>query len=226
MFGRVNSWRMQNGTINQDDRGRLNDAASKISAGHLWVEDPGTVTASQIAAMCRTYARKCKGLDVLCVDYVQLVAPEPGPKSESRQQQIGKITRKLKRIAKDQNLILLSAAQLNRDSDKASREPRLSDLREAGDIENDTDVVILCHMPGAENNKARAKTTEEGEECKLLVRKNRNGPTGEADMYYFRAFSLWADKAREGADGDAPPQPRFQEFDEYNGENGDKFGSF
>ena len=112
---------------------------------------------------------------------------------------------------------------MNRDADKSGREPRLSDLREAGDIENDADIVVLCHMPGAEDDKKRAKTPEEGEECKLLVRKNRNGATGEAEMFYFRAFSLWGDKHADMGE-DKPPQPRFSEFDRYN--EGDDYGRF
>lgn len=222
MQSRVNSWKMQNGRCTAEDRASIVAASGAISQATLWVRDPGTITVSQIASMARTYRNKCRGLDVLCVDYLQLIQPEGGPKSESRQQQIGKITRRLKSIAKDQDLIVITPAQLNRDSDRSSREPRLSDLREAGDIENDADMVVMCHMPGSENDKARPKSSEEAEECKLLVRKNRNGPTGEAEMYYFRAYSLWGDRARDQHNQDTPPQPRFSEFDDYNS---DSFGT-
>jgi replicative DNA helicase len=227
MAGKVNSWKMQSGTMSNEDRKDMIDASARINQSKLWVEDPGTITVSQIAAMCRLQARRNGGLDMLVIDYVQLIEPENVTRGESRQQQLGKITRKLKQLAKNQNLIVLSAAQLNRDVDRSGREPRLSDLREAGDIEQDTDVVMLCHMPGAENESKRADSPENGEECKVLVRKNRNGPTGEASMYYFRAFSLWGDTAENEAKfADPPPPPRFSEFDEYNAESGDGYGRF
>ena len=185
MIGKVNSWRMQSGRMTTDDRQSLADAAGRIRNSGLLIADPGTITASQIGARCRSYGRKVKGgIDVLVVDYVQLITEESGTGKESRQQKIGRMTRKLKQIAKDQNLLVVTAAQLNRDTDKSGREPRLSDLREAGDIENDADVVILCHMPGAENDKKRADSPEKGEECKLLVRKNRNGPTGDVRLSF------------------------------------------
>ena len=227
MAGRVNSWKMQNGTLKSDDRKRIVEGAARYSKASLWIEDPGTITVSQIAAMCRLQARRWAGLDMVVIDYVQLIEPENVTRGESRQQQLGKITRKLKQLAKNQNLIVLSAAQLNRDVDRSGREPRLSDLREAGDIEQDTDVVMLCHMPGAENESKRAESPEHGEECKVLVRKNRNGPTGEACIYYFRAFSLWGDTAENEAKfTDPPPPPRFTEFDDYNKESGDDYGRF
>ena len=224
MVAQVNSWRMQNGRCSVDDRRRIMESAGKIGKAPLWIRDPGSITASQLAAMCRSFRRKRKGLDVLCVDYLQLIQPEAGPRNESRQQQLGKITRRLKQIAKDQDMIVIAPAQVNREPGKANREPRMSDLREAGDIENDADMVVMCHMPGAENDKNRPVKSEDGEDCKLLVRKNRNGPTGEAEMYYFRAFSLWGDKqTNEEQFSEPPPQPRFSEFDNYN-ETTDQYG--
>jgi replicative DNA helicase len=226
MVAQVNSWKMQNGRCTEGDRRHIVEAAANIAKAPLWIRDPGSITASQLAAMARSYRRKCKGLDVLCVDYLQIIQTENGPRNESRQQQLGKITRRLKQIAKDQDLIVIAPAQLNRDADRSSREPRLSDLREAGDIENDADVVVMCHMPGAEDDKKRPVKSEDGEDCKLLVRKNRNGPTGEAEMYYFRAFSLWGDKqTNEERFREPPPQPRFSEFDNYNA-NTDQYGEF
>jgi replicative DNA helicase len=228
MIGKVNSWKMQAGRVTPADRTDIVEAAARLSASSLLISDPGTITVSQIGARCRTYARKIKGgIDVLVIDYVQLIAEESAWGKESRQQKLGRITRRLKQIAKDQGVLVLTAAQLNRDVDKSGREPRLSDLREAGDIENDADVVILCHMPGAENDKKRADIAEHGEECKLLVRKNRNGPNGETDMFYFRAFSLWGDTdANVAKYAEPPPAPRFSEFDEYNQEAGDDYGRF
>ena len=225
MRSRVNSWAMLQGRLTDGERKAVISAASEASKLKLWIRDLGLATANQIAAECRLHRRRTGGLDVLCIDYLQQIQPDAGgPKNESRQQQLGRICRWLKAMAKEMDILVIVPAQLNRDPDRANREPKMSDLREAADIEQNADMVILAHLPGHEDTSKRPASSEMGEECKLLVRKNRGGPTGEAEMYFFRAFALWGDVAGTSDFEERPPQPRYLEFDRYNEQ--DEHGNF
>ena len=217
----VNTWRMRNGTMTTSDREKLIRAASKLRESSLWVPEQSGLTVSQIASMLRRQKRN-GGCDVLMVDYLQLIVAEHGNKSESRQQQIGRITRKLKQIAKEFDVAVIVAAQVNRENAKTESAPKLHHLREAGDIEADADIVVMCHMPGAYDLNKRPKNAEDGEDAQLIVEKNRNGPTGQTDMWYRRSCARWEDKAdNEDSLHKQPDAPRYSEFDDFNGATSD-----
>jgi replicative DNA helicase len=125
---------------------------------------------------------------------------------------------------------VLLLSQLNRGlASSTDGRPQLYSLRESGALEQDADLVMLLYRP-IDHNIAKVQTGPTAADVEsaeglveLILAKNRNGPTGEAEMYYFRAFSLWADKQPEGRQ-DGPPQPRFSEFDDYNNAQGDTYG--
>ena len=119
---------------------------------------------------------KCLTREIKCVmiDYVQIIRVAG---NDPRHIQIGKITKELKQIAMEFNIPIVIMAQLGRGYDKENREPRLSDLRESGDIENDSDKVIFIHLV-SENNMI------ESPPCKVIIAKNRNGKVGYFDAYF------------------------------------------
>jgi replicative DNA helicase len=123
----------------------------------------------------RTFARKMSylGLDMLIVDYIGLITPD---RAENRVQEVSKISRALKLLARELNIPLLAAAQMNRAIEtRSEKEPVLSDLRESGSIEQDSDIVIFCYRPNDDTNITNLK-----------VAKHRNGRTGIVQAYFDR----------------------------------------
>ena len=129
-----------------------------------------------------------KKLDFVVVDYLQLISADG--RLQSRENQISDISRGLKAMAKELEVPVLVLSQLNRDSEKEKREPRLSDLRESGAIEQDADVVILLgkHQKGVDVRESdmdgEASEEEDYEPIQLILAKQRNGPTGKVNLAF------------------------------------------
>jgi len=128
------------------------------------------------------------------VDYLQLIAADG--RLQSRENQISDISRGLKSMAKELDVPVLVLSQLNRDSEKEKREPRLSDLRESGAIEQDADVVMLLgkHRKGEDVREMDAggesdEQSEDFEPIVLILAKQRNGPTGKINLAFRRKFT-------------------------------------
>lgn len=191
----LDTWKLGRGRLSTDERKTIVESAGHLAEAKLWVRDPGGISASQIASLVRIYQRKMSRVDVVVIDYAQLIQAEAGSARETRQQQLGRTTRRLKQMAKDLDVLVLVAAQVNRDSAKTGRAPRLYDLREAGDLENDADVVILCHLPGTEDSTRRAERNDFPEDGMLIVAKQRNGPIADSKVHFRRSCARWEDKA-------------------------------
>lgn len=138
----------------------------------LFDEDPG-LSVARLAAKARA-ARRRGGLDLVIVDYLQLMKPE-NPRAP-RHEQVGAMSRGLKLLAKELDVPVVALSQLTRAVDSESRAPRLSDIRESGAVEQDCDVVILMHRPG--------ETRSDPELVELIVAKQRNGETGTVPLTY------------------------------------------
>ena len=200
---RVNSSRLRNGTITNDDRGRLVAHAAEISQCPLYVDDSPSRTVTEIAAAARRLKRK-SGLGMIVIDYLQLIEPD-NPK-DPRQEQVSKIARRLKGLSRELEVPLLCLAQLNRQAEASKdNKPRLSHLRESGAIEQDADVVMFIHREEyyqtSEEDRARCAG-----EADLIVQKQRNGPTGDVKLTWLRDYTRFENAA-----------PRtHEEFETYN----------
>ena len=152
-----------------DQYERINSYVERYSNMPLWVDDRERVTVEQIAAKCRSVPR----LEVAVIDYLQLV--RPSDTKVSREQQVAHISRSLKIMARELDIAVVMAAQLNRGpvKDGRPREPTIADLRESGAVEQDSDQVLLLHRDEADRDIV-----------KLICGKNRVGKTGEADLIF------------------------------------------
>lgn len=146
---------------------RIAKKTSLIQQMPVWHADVSTQTTADIRAGVRRMRRRHGRAPLVIVDYLQLLAGGEG--AERRQVKIGQDTRALKRLARDEGTTVIGMAQLNRDA--ANRQPQISDLREAGDIEQDADVVILLHWPDENDGRMLA-----------VVAKHRSGPTGAVEL--------------------------------------------
>lgn len=176
---KVDSHKVRAGKLDYHEMGRI-DKASKVS-GKLWIDDTATRTAQQIAANAiRHRARHDIGLVI--VDYIQLVEPD-NTKGANRQEQVAKISRRLKIMAKQLNVPVVALSQLNRGVEaREEKRPRMSDLRESGGIEQDADVVMLLHRPEYYDKNDQPGIAE------VIVAKNRNGPTATIKLTFLRNY--------------------------------------
>ncbi|NOY43640.1 MAG: replicative DNA helicase [Planctomycetes bacterium] len=175
----VNGHRLRNGTITQDERRKLVQSAAEISQSPLFIDDSPSRTMTEIAANARRLKRR-DGLALLIIDYLQLIDPDNA--RDPRQEQVAKIARRLKGVARELEVPVLCLAQLNRQVEATrDNKPQLSHLRESGAIEQDADVVMFVHREEYFQTNEEDREQVRGE-AELLVRKQRNGPTGDIKL--------------------------------------------
>jgi replicative DNA helicase len=202
-LAKVNGHRLRNGTISTDDRARLGEKASEISQSPLYVDDSPSRTVSEIAAAARRIKRRHgEQLGLIVIDYLQLI--EPDNQRDPRQEQVAKIARRLKGMARELEVPVLCLSQLNRQAeDSKDHRPKLSHLRESGAIEQDADVVMFVHREEYyHRGEDRAQYAGQAE---IIIAKQRNGPVGEVELIWEKDFTRFYDKAAE----------RHSEFDDY-----------
>ena len=161
---------MRSGRMSDDDWTRLARRMSEISEAPLYIDDSPNLTMMEIRAKARRLRQKAD-LRLVVVDYLQLMTS--GKKFESRQQEVSEFSRSMKLLAKELEVPVVAISQLNRGPEqRTDKKPQLSDLRESGSLEQDSDVVILLNRPDAfERDDPR------GGEADLILAKHRNGPT-------------------------------------------------
>lgn len=184
----VDSHALRTGTIDDNARARLSEAAAIVRKAPLYIDDSPGQSMLHIAANARRLRRK-HGIRLLMIDYLQLVETDQQRGRFNRQEQVAAISRRLKALAKELKIPVIALAQLNRSSeDRPDRRPRLSDLRDSGSIEQDADTVLLLH-------KTDTPAGQETSIVEIIVAKQRNGPTGQVKLAYRRkhmAFEDWA----------------------------------
>ncbi len=175
----VNSWKIRTNTVSaQEDFDRIRDAIENLSKAPIYIDDhPG----NNILAM-RAVARRLKrerGIGLIIVDYLQLMAPTNTKNSDSMVQQVTEISRSLKSLARELEVPVLALSQLSRAVEQRGGKPRLSDLRDSGSIEQDADVVMFIHREDKNNPDSERQNIAE-----ILIEKHRNGPTGRVELIF------------------------------------------
>jgi replicative DNA helicase len=160
--------KIQNGQLTQEEWGTVNAAAETFEKLPIFMDDTPEITPAQIEARCRRLIMQHGPIDLVVVDYLQIMGMDG--RSANRTEEVSAISRGLKTVSRRLNVPVLVGAQLNRESEKEERRPRLSDLRESGSIEADADVVIFPFE-------------EDGVET-LIVAKHRNGKKGDANASF------------------------------------------
>jgi replicative DNA helicase len=187
---------MRTGQMSEDDWTRLNRRMGDVSAAPLFLDDSPRMSMMEIRAKCRRLKQR-HDLRLVIVDYLQLMT---SPKRvENRQQEVSDMSRSLKLLAKELEVPVIVVSQLNRGPEQRNdKRPLLSDLRESGAIEQDSDVVILLHREDAYEQE-----TPRAGEADLIVAKHRNGPTSTVTVAFQGHYSRFVDMAR----GDNPDNP-------------------
>jgi replicative DNA helicase len=202
----VNGARLRNGTLSKDDRKRLVETAATLSECPLFVDDSPSRTVSEIAAAARRIKRREGALGLVVIDYLQLI--EPDNSSDPRQEQVAKMARRLKGLAREVDVPVLCLAQLNRQAEVAKENrPRLSHLRESGAIEQDADVVMFVHRE--EYFRTGEERAQFAGQAEIILAKQRNGPVGDVELVWRKEYTRF---------GNPAPQ-HYSEFDQFNADN-------
>jgi len=204
----VSSSRIRRGDIKQSDFETLTDAMVQIQHLPLLIDDTGGISVAQLAARARRLKRQ-RGLDLLIIDYLQLLQGSTRRSAENRVQEITEITTKLKALAKELNMPILALSQLSRQVEsRDDKRPQLSDLRESGSIEQDADVVLFVYRdeyylgtkePRAgtdEHIKWQSQMAEVHGSAEVIIGKQRHGPTGTVKLQFDAELTRFSDPAR------------------------------
>jgi len=200
----VGSRKLQTGFIPREDRGKLVAALDRLMTSKMFVDDTPGITLAEMRAKCRRLRQQEGGLDLIVIDYLQLMTGSAGTaqkKFENRTQEVSSISRGLKALAKELEVPVVALSQLSRGSEQRTgdKKPLLSDLRESGSIEQDADVVAFIHR---EEYYDRENEDIKGQ-AEIIIAKQRNGPTGSVKMAYLADFTRFENLDTQHEGGDA-----------------------
>jgi replicative DNA helicase len=206
----VPSYRIRRGEIDPTDFDRIAAMAREMEQIPLYIDETGGLSIAQLAARARRLKRQ-RGLDLLVVDYIQLLQGSTRRAQEGRVHEVTEITTGLKTLAKELNLPILALSQLSRQvENRDDKRPQLSDLRESGSIEQDADVVMFVFREEyyLKNKEPRAGTEEHFKwlaemeavhgKAELILGKQRHGPTGTVQLHFDANVTRFADLADAG----------------------------
>lgn len=190
--------RLRTGDLATEDWGKISNLAGRLGAVTLLVDDTPSLTMMRLRARCRRL--KARGqLDLVIVDYLQLLQ---APRASNRQEAVAELSRQLKVLARELDVPVLAAAQVNREPDsRADKRPTLADLRESGALEADADIVAFLYRPAMYGEE-----TETPGETELIVAKHRSGPTGTVSLRFEPHYSRFA------TEGDVTPPTEQKEL--------------
>lgn len=188
----VDSKKFSRKQLNSSEQQRLAKAMKEIKRSNIWVDDSFDLTASSLRARAIQQAniakRQGNPIGLIVLDYLQLLGEEGKSADGNRERELAKQSRACKAIAREVGCPVIVLSQLNRSGEQSGREPRLSDLRESGAIEQDADIVMFLHRGSS------IDPVGDEEEIKLIVAKQRNGQIGSVDMIFHKSTTRFRDK--------------------------------
>ena len=186
MEARIDAQKLRNGSLEDQDWESLLESAGPVAKSNLIIDDRASSLA-EIRSKCRKFKLE-HNLDIVIIDYLQLMSSGGGRSSDSRQQEISDISRGLKRMARELDVPVVALSQLSRAVEqRPDHRPMLSDLRESGAIEQDADVVMFLYRDEYYNKESELKGTAE-----VIIAKQRNGPIGTVTLAWLPQFTKFA----------------------------------
>lgn len=181
----IDSQRLRIGELLDEDWRRLVNAADRLSSSKIFIDDKPGITVMEMRAKARRLKSE-HGLDLLVIDYLQLMQGSSGSsRNENRQQEISEISRSLKALARELNVPIIALSQLSRSVEaRQIKRPMLSDLRESGSLEQDADLVSFLYREDYYNAE-----TENPNITELIIAKHRNGPVATVNLFFEKSFT-------------------------------------
>ncbi|MHC4479877.1 MAG: replicative DNA helicase, partial [Planctomycetota bacterium] len=189
VHNRLDTHDFRRGTLQEKEWNGLEASLDDLVGLPLFIDDSPTLRILDLRARARRLMHRHQ-LDLLVVDYLQLLSPNR--RHDSRAAEVAEISQGLKALAREMSIPLVAVAQLSRRVEQEQRQPRLSDLRESGAIEQDADVVLLLHRPHLPSEDDEELT---GSEANLIVAKQRNGPIGVVRLIFQKRFLRFESRA-------------------------------
>jgi replicative DNA helicase len=187
----VSMQKIQTGFIPKQDRSKLMEALERLAEAKIFIDDTPAIALSEMRAKARRLQRQQGGLDLIVIDYLQLMTASTfgvgARRYENRTQEVSAISRGLKALAKELKVPVVALSQLSRASEQrgGDKKPMLSDLRESGSIEQDADVVAFIHRDSYYNKDENGEEDPDSKnKAEIIIAKQRNGPTGSVHLAY------------------------------------------
>lgn len=185
--GQIEANKLRTGKLEHQDWKRVNEAISRLADTKIFIDDTPGMTVSEIRAKCRRLANSADGLDVVIIDYLQLISGS-AKYAGQRQQEVSEISRSLKTMAMELNIPVIALAQLSRSVEgREDKRPLLSDLRESGSIEQDADIVAFLYRDDYYNKESAID--ENTSKSEFIISKHRSGPTASVNLIFKRDTS-------------------------------------
>jgi replicative DNA helicase len=188
----INPRPLQTGFMEETDWSKIATVMNDMAGAPMWIDDSPALSIMELRTKARRLEAEQHGLDLLIVDYLQLMQANVQAREPNRVQEVSEISRGLKQLARELKVPVIALSQLSRGVEqRGSAEPRLSDLRESGSIEQDADVVIFLYREGEQN------ADSEVELVKAKIAKHRNGPIGEVPLQFRKSTTRFHTVMRE-----------------------------
>jgi replicative DNA helicase len=188
---KVESQRLRNGKLQQDDWPRLTAACDKLAKAPIYVDDTGLLNMMEVRSKARRLKARHPNLGLIIVDYLQLLTPAQRRDSDGRVQEVSEMSRSLKILARDLDVPILALSQLSRAVEqRTDKRPILSDLRESGSIEQDADLVAFVYRDEYYNEDSDQQGLAE-----VILAKHRNGPTDSIKLSFLKRYAKFSDLA-------------------------------
>ncbi|UXV42418.1 replicative DNA helicase [Staphylococcus simulans] len=200
--GNVDSNRLRTGTMTDEDWNRFTVAVGKLSKTKIFIDDTPGIRITDLRSKCRRLKQE-HGLDIIVIDYLQLIMGSGSRMSDNRQQEVSEISRTLKAIARELECPVIALSQLSRGVEqRQDKRPMMSDIRESGSIEQDADIVAFLYRDdyynredGEEDDDGGMEpvTNDDNGEIEVIIAKQRNGPTGTVKLHFMKQYNKFTD---------------------------------
>lgn len=188
----IDATRLRVGELKDDDWPKLMAAADRLSTANIFIDDTPGVTAMEMRSKARRLKQEGSGLDLIIIDYLQLMQGSGQRKSENRQQELSEISRSLKALGREMNVPVIALSQLSRGVESRTvKRPMLSDLRESGALEQDADLVAFLYREDYYDKETENKNITE-----LIIAKHRNGPVDTVKLFFQKEYTRFYDLAK------------------------------
>ena len=183
---------LQTGFVDETDWSKIATVMNEMATAPMWIDDSPALSVMELRTKARRLEAEQRGLDMVIVDYLQLMQGSTVSREPNRVQEVSEISRGLKALARELKIPVIALSQLSRNVEqRGTQEPRLSDLRDSGSIEQDSDVVIFLYREGEQNPDSDVELV------KAKVAKHRNGPIGEVPLQFRKTNTRFYTVARE-----------------------------
>jgi replicative DNA helicase len=189
-LGRINQSNLRSGRLQEEDWPRIDSAMTQLSNAKIFIDETPGLTPTEIRARARRLKRE-RGLDLIVVDYLQLM--QVAGTKENRATEISEISRSLKALAKELKVPVIALSQLNRGVEqRVEKKPVMSDLRESGAIEQDSDLILLIYREEVYDKNTTRKGIAD-----IIIAKQRNGPIGDLQLTFLGEYTKFENYAPE-----------------------------